>query len=490
MARPAQTPAFGGRSRERIPADLALRRQNRASQPFHYYLNSRTDSRFSAPHDGRDYMAASRRSPLIRGQWEDEEDRHRRSRDHRSRPQRPPSPEPHRREGGGGRAPKSRAAASDKPSRSTHKPRHRSRSPRHRPNRAQHSPRREEFGERDKRSRYADERHARRGRDREQYASRSYKERAYSPPRERRSRYSEYEHRREPSPRSARPLSPPRRHRDHDRALLSPRGDYYASRDHHLSRAERHRDEYELSSRHARSRSPVTVDHYRPEVPRRRSPSPDRYRRHREEPHPSSRKSRSERSPLSQARSPDTRDRGLASTRADSPPNSRVSKSSKRSDKQKQRTLNHLRQKAGSKAKANDFLRRLSISPPPDDYRPHDERMQSTRPIQSILDEPSRQQGSRPASPPRPIPSFDDSRSGHGADSHMRNAFPMHGTKVGDPYANQRRGPPHIDTRQSYAPSPQYVTPTSSYHGSPHSASPYSQGRGGWPQQHYVAHPR
>ena len=483
----APTPAFGGRSRRRIPADLALHRQNRASQPFHYYLNSRTNTRFSAPHDGRGYMAASRRSPLIRDQWEDEEDRHRRSRDHRPHHQRPPTPEPRKREGGGGHGPKAKVSASDEPSQSTQKLRHRSRSPRSRTNKPQHSPRREELGERDNRSRHIeDEKHSRRGRDREYYASASYKERAYSPPRERRSRYSEYEHRREHSPRSARPLSPPRRHKGHDRPLVSPRGDYYASRDYQTSRSERYRDEYDLSGRYARSRSPVTLDHYRPEVPRRRSPSLDRYRRHREEPHPSARKARSERSPHDRARSPDTRDHPLASTRASSPGNSRISKSSKRSEKQKQRTLNHLRQKAGTKAKANDFLRRLSISPPPDDHRLDDERMQSTRPIQSILDEPSRQQGSRPASPPRPIPSFDDSRSGHGAD--LRNAFPMHGMKVGDPYANQRRGPPHIDTRQSYAPSPQYVTPTSSYHGSPHSASPYSQGRGAWPGQHYVAH--
>ncbi|MCJ1322262.1 kinase subunit of RNA polymerase II carboxy-terminal domain kinase I [Xylographa vitiligo] len=109
----------------------------------------------------------------------------------------------------------------------------------------------------------------------------------------------------------------------------------------------------------------------------------------------------------------------------------------------------------------------------------------STRPIQSILDDQTRQ-----PSPPRPIPSFDDSNGS--ADSHIRDAFPMHGMKASDMHQTQRRIPSHIDTRQQYATSPQYMTPTSSHHGSPQSASPYSHGRGGWAgqqQQQYHGQP-
>lgn len=106
--------------------------------------------------------------------------------------------------------------------------------------------------------------------------------------------------------------------------------------------------------------------------------------------------------------------------------------------------------------------------------RSRERRMQSTRPIQSILDEQPR----RAPTPPRPIPSFDDGRSSAG--SPMREQFPMHGMKVQDIHGH-RRGPPHIDTRAHYAGSPpQYATPTSSHHGSPHSGSPFSAGRGGW----------
>ncbi|MCJ1380730.1 kinase subunit of RNA polymerase II carboxy-terminal domain kinase I [Xylographa soralifera] len=135
-------------------------------------------------------------------------------------------------------------------------------------------------------------------------------------------------------------------------------------------------------------------------------------------------------------------------------------KSSKRSEKQKLRTLKHLVTKPINLKSA----RNLSPSPIPTNR--DDRRMQSsTRPIQSILDEQPRQ-----PSPPRPIPSFDDSNGS--ADSHIRDAFPMHGMK--------------------YATSPQYMTPTSSHHGSPQSASPYSHGRGGWTgqqQQQYHGQP-
>ncbi|KAI4203557.1 MAG: hypothetical protein LQ350_001747 [Teloschistes chrysophthalmus] len=45
-----------------------------------------------------------------------------------------------------------------------------------------------------------------------------------------------------------------------------------------------------------------------------------------------------------------------------------------------------------------------------------------------------------------------------------------------------RPGPLQLNTQHPHSTSPQW-TPTSSHHGSPHSASPYSHGRGGWPGQ-------
>lgn len=111
-----------------------------------------------------------------------------------------------------------------------------------------------------------------------------------------------------------------------------------------------------------------------------------------------------------------------------------------------------------------------------------DDNMRSTQPIQSILEDDSRQ-----PSPPRPIPSFDaDHPSSMDEDSHMRQAFPMHGMKATDMQSAPRPRRPNIDTRQSFSTSPQYMTPNSSHHGSPQSGSPFGN-RGGWggQQQHY-----
>jgi CTD kinase subunit alpha len=59
----------------------------------------------------------------------------------------------------------------------------------------------------------------------------------------------------------------------------------------------------------------------------------------------------------------------------------------------------------------------------------------------------------------------------HNTNQQMQAAFPL------KPQFNQGR--PQIDTRQ-YSQSPQHMSPSSSYHGSPHAHSPYSAGRGGW----------
>jgi hypothetical protein len=129
-------------------------------------------------------------------------------------------------------------------------------------------------------------------------------------------------------------------------------------------------------------------------------------------------------------------------------------------------------------SKKEDFDLQSDTFPPLD---PEDNlTMQpSTRPIQSILDDHVRH-----PSPPRPIPSFDDSNGSGNLD--LRDTFPMHGMKVADVNPAKRRIPTHIDTRQSFNTSPQFMTPTSSHHGSPQSESPFSQGRGVWAgQQHF-----
>lgn len=107
----------------------------------------------------------------------------------------------------------------------------------------------------------------------------------------------------------------------------------------------------------------------------------------------------------------------------------------------------------------------------------------STRPVQNTIND-----GSRPPSPPRPIPSYDPVPHNP---SMINEAFPLHGMKASDVHGTHRPSrPPHLNTQQSYSTSPQW-TPTSSHHNSPHSGSPFSQGRGGWggQQQQYHGQP-
>lgn len=107
----------------------------------------------------------------------------------------------------------------------------------------------------------------------------------------------------------------------------------------------------------------------------------------------------------------------------------------------------------------------------------------SSRPIQNNIND-----GSRPPSPPRPIPSYEPPTH-HPA--MISEAFPLHGMKASDVHGTHRPSrPPHLNTQQSYSTSPQW-TPTSSHQNSPHSGSPFSQGRGGWggQQQQYHGQP-
>lgn len=149
-----------------------------------------------------------------------------------------------------------------------------------------------------------------------------------------------------------------------------------------------------------------------------------------------------------------------------------------------QDTRRRRREHRSSSPAESGHTRKRSRSPQQSDRAPagRNKKMQSsTRPIQSILDE-----GSRPPSPPRPIPSFDsDSHDSGGGGG--REAYSMHGMKANDMHGSIRSGrAPQIDTRQTYSTSPQW-TPTSSHHGSPQSGSPFSHGRATWngPSQHF-----
>jgi hypothetical protein len=108
------------------------------------------------------------------------------------------------------------------------------------------------------------------------------------------------------------------------------------------------------------------------------------------------------------------------------------------------------------------------------------------RPLHPGLSERSsgyRHEDRRQPSPPRPIPSYTDADEG----LHHRDPYSMHGLKAserGDPRAAARMP---IDTRRGYSPTHQYLTPTSGHHVSPHSTSPYGNGRD-WGGQHGSYH--
>ena len=109
-------------------------------------------------------------------------------------------------------------------------------------------------------------------------------------------------------------------------------------------------------------------------------------------------------------------------------------------------------------------------------------KMQSSaRPIHNTIND-----GSRQPSPPRPIPSYEPLPQ---SSAMISEAFPLHGMKASDVHGGTHRPsrPPHLNTQQPYSTSPQW-TPTSSHHNSPHSGSPFSQGRGGWGGQQHQYH--
>ncbi|CAG8001288.1 unnamed protein product [Penicillium olsonii] len=101
--------------------------------------------------------------------------------------------------------------------------------------------------------------------------------------------------------------------------------------------------------------------------------------------------------------------------------------------------------------------------------------MNSFRPNQSVVDD-----NDRSPSPPRPIPSHDPEIFGPSGDQYTnpRDTIPMHGSRQ-DVKSQSRRhsSRPPLDTRP-YAASTQHGT--GSFHGSPQPPSPYSAGRGDW----------
>ena len=227
------------------------------------------------------------------------------------------------------------------------------------------------------------------------------------------------------------------------------------------------------SSYHRRSRSPVRR-RIRSSPSRRLSPYPDRAENYRHEESPQARSDSRRSSPSRHRNSTKIRSRQASPLRRASPERSRVSAVLGRRSPLPSQQKPHLPRRSRQSSRSPSSVRASSRT---------GNEMRSTRPIQSILEDES-----RPPSPPRPIPSFDADNSGSvDNDTHMREAFPMHGMKATDMQSTPRPRRPNIDTRQSYATSPQYMTPNSSHHGSPQSGSPFGTGRGGWgaQQQHF-----
>ena len=428
------------------------------------------------PDEGRDYMAASRRSPVRRDQWRPEDEyRHRHHhrddrRSERSRHDFPVVSKGHRDTESGLKirgsaaaesaiAPSSRSGRTEEEGKLRTNPRGRATPVLSRNGKAFDRPvdsltdrepsrnprqRSREIGRRRSRSRHRSRsplpRHPRHREDR------------------RRSRSPAFPGRRDrPSPRRdrrrGRPYSP----------SFSPRTDHYSSYDSHpLGSGRPAADSYVPSAQRTRPRSRTPARRRRLSLTRKRSLSRDEGFLDSSREHLHDRKGHSFTSrPL----------RGEGDSFRPRSPNHR-----ERSTESLRRETHRSRRQDSSQIKpglSKDLKRpRSSVSPfAPEGNRRREGRMQDPNhpPHQPF------ENGIRPPSPPRPIPSFDSESHQMGG---IREAFPMHGMKAIDVHATGRPGRPHIDTRQSYSTSPQW-TP-SSHHTSPHSGSPFSQGRGSW----------
>lgn len=271
------------------------------------------------------------------------------------------------------------------------------------------------------------------------------------------------------SRRRERATSPPR----------SNRGDRYSSTYTDSSGpAGRFGDSY-IPGPRLRSRSPP------PAFLNRRHSSPHRPPRSRDRP-PSSRRASPERLRPKRRSPPGRRSRKESESTASSYRPLPHSGSAPRRHRERSRNQNRsLSPSRGGSRKPGQRRRSPQVPVEREEARGGRKKMQSsTRPVQNTIND-----GSRPPSPPRPIPSYDPVPH-NGA--MISEAFPLHGMKASDIHGTHRPGrPPHLNTQQSYSTSPQW-TPTSSHHNSPHSGSPFSQGRGGWggQQQQYHGQPR
>lgn len=236
---------------------------------------------------------------------------------------------------------------------------------------------------------------------------------------------------------------------------VSPRIDHYSSTQDQT--ATRPLDSYAPSGRH-RSRSPAVRDEYRPTPPRRRSLTPIRRAGPRERAplrirdlSPPSKRERSRDSYIPRKE----RDRGVDTQKRI--PRSRETSRDRHTTVRTHRKRSPLPTQEEAKAEYNK--RRRSRSPQRRVWPKEKKDMYpSGHPMQNISNGPQLH-----------------------SSAPIQQPYPIH---------DSSRRPPPVDTRHSYSASPQW-TPVSSQQGSPHSASPYSQGHPGWggQQQQYQGQP-
>ena len=213
-------------------------------------------------------------------------------------------------------------------------------------------------------------------------------------------------------------------------------------------------DFYVPSARRHRSRSPFASEHRQVDAHQRSSRAPRIT-------HTIDRRPPLEEDDLFYGRISRRRERSVDTT-------ARRSQASSRSRYQRE---SHVKRSPDRSRKLSDrHSKRARVSRSPIESDNNKRKMHSTHRIE-VLDSTS-----RPQSSPRPIPSFD-----------AGGQYPMGPT---DAHGPNRPAPLQVNTQYPHSASPQW-TPVSSHHGSPHSASPYSHGRGGWPgqPQQYYGHP-
>lgn len=264
--------------------------------------------------------------------------------------------------------------------------------------------------------------------------------------------------------RSPSPLNPTKKIRDNRRRPVSPLS--YRERD--TTPNSRHRDRFRSPHRSPRIKDSLPTHHSRDErdtYRRRRSPSPVARERTREF-------GTKQRRSRSRGRHAGERQRSPAVHRRHSP-RLYTGRGEKADSAHQPRT----------RSRASSRRRGAPRSPSGEAYTKHSRRLRSPSSDQRTIGRSrglreemhsSMNNGSRRSSQNRVTSNFDPSHE---------NLSSMNGAS----FVPRQVRPPHLDTRQSYNASAQW-TPTSSHQGSPHSTSPYSQGRGGWQHQQYQGH--